>query len=89
MVFGFLYLNAQKYGLIDDSTGKNLLSTTKRMVLVVSAAVLGLGGYTAFTVTCRNKPECNEIHSYIVFIPVIIPFISIFFIQYISYNFCF
>ena len=71
MVFGFLYLNAQKFGLIDDSTRQHLLSRTRIRVLVVFAAVLGLGGYTAFTVTCKSKPECNEVHSYLTFLPVI------------------
>lgn len=26
--------------------------------------------YTTFTFLCRNKPECNSVHSYIVFLPV-------------------
>ena len=26
--------------------------------------------YVTFTLLCRNKPECNDVHSYIVFIPV-------------------
>lgn len=26
--------------------------------------------YAIFTMLCRNKPECNEIHPYISFIPV-------------------
>lgn len=70
MVFGFLYVNAQKYGLIDDSTGHNLFTSTKAMVMAVLVGLLGLGGYTAFTTTCRSKPPCNEIHSYVVFVPV-------------------
>ncbi len=28
--------------------------------------------YVIFTFLCRNKPECNEIHPYISFIPVIL-----------------
>jgi hypothetical protein len=70
MIFGFLYLNAQKFGLIDDSTRQHLLSRTKIRFLVVLAALIGLGGYTAFTITCHNKPECNEVHSYLAFLPV-------------------
>ncbi|EFX82868.1 hypothetical protein DAPPUDRAFT_48914 [Daphnia pulex] len=71
MIFGFLYLNAQKFGLIDDSTRQHLLSRTKIRFLVVLAALIGLGGYTAFTITCHSKPECNEVHSYLAFLPII------------------
>jgi hypothetical protein len=71
MIFGLLYLNAQKFGLIDDSSRQHLLSRPRIRFLVVAAALLGLGGYTAFTVTCHGgKPECNEVHSYLAFLPV-------------------
>ena len=70
MIFGLLYLNAQKFGLIDDSSRQHLLSRPRIRFLVVAAALLGLGGYTAFTVTCHSKPKCNEVHSYLAFLPV-------------------
>ena len=74
MIFGFLYLNGQKFGLIDDSTRQHLLNGRLTRWSVLLAAVLGLGGYTVFTVTCHSKPECNEVHSYLAFIPVSIIF---------------
>lgn len=70
MVFGFVYVNAQKHGLIDDSTRQNLLSRPRTLLPVVVAALLGFFGYTAFTLTCLNKPECNAVHSYTAFVPV-------------------
>ena len=74
MVFGFLYLNAQKYGWIDDSTstsGSHIMSSNRNAALVILAAVLGFGSYTTFTFNCGNKTECNQWHPYIVFIPVL------------------
>ncbi|KAK4010994.1 N-acetylneuraminate 9-O-acetyltransferase [Daphnia magna] len=71
MIFGLLYLNAQKFGLIDDSARHHLLSRTRIRFLVVVAALLGLGGYTAFTITCHSKPKCNEVHSYLAFLPIV------------------
>ena len=73
MVFGFLYLNAQKFGLIDDNNRLNLFHG-RILALTVVAALLGLGGYTAFTITCHSKPYCNSVHSYIAFVPVILFF---------------
>lgn len=71
MVFGFVYLNAQKHGVIDDSTRQNLLNKGRAAVPLVAGALLAFAGYTAFTLTCRNKPECNAVHSYAAFVPVI------------------
>jgi hypothetical protein len=70
MIFGLLYLNAQKFDLIDDSSRQHQLSRPRTRFLVVAAALLGLGGYTAFTVTCHSKPKCNQVHSYLAFLPV-------------------
>lgn len=71
MIFGLLYLIAQKDGLIDDSSPtRNLLSSRVGTSATVLVATLGLGGYTAFTFNCEDKTKCNELHSYIVFIPV-------------------
>ena len=69
MVFAFFSLNAQKYGFFENYTRANLWSGN-RLAFVVFLSFIGIGGYTAFTLTCRNKPECNEVHSYIAFVPV-------------------
>lgn len=84
MIFGLLYLNAQKFGLIDDSARHHLLSRTRIRFLVVVAALLGLGGYTAFTITCHSKPKCNEVHSYLAFLPV-----RIFWFYFLKFDFPF
>lgn len=35
-------------------------------------ALISLTAYTTFTILCHSVSECEEIHSYIAFIPVII-----------------
>jgi N-acetylneuraminate 9-O-acetyltransferase len=69
LVFGFLYVSAQKYGLLDDSVSTNLWQRGKT-AFVAFVSLAGIGGYTAFTFTCQKKPECNEVHPYIAFVPV-------------------
>ena len=46
MVFGFVYLNAQKHGVIDDSTRQNLLNKGRALVPVSFAGLLGFIGLT-------------------------------------------
>ena len=52
---------------------------TMRGQLSLSSSHFDLGlflSYTAFSLLCRNKQECNNVHSYIVFIPVSIVFLN-------------
>ena len=70
MIFGFLYVSALKYGFIDDSVDKNLWSRSK-IGVITFLSLACLAGYTAFTFTCRNKPECNTVHAYVAYVPVI------------------
>jgi len=70
MLFGFVFLNLQKYGLVDDSTRQHLFKSKTTLILAVWASFIGLGGYTFFTLTCHNKADCNQVHSYVAFIPV-------------------
>lgn len=70
MVFAALFHNAQKFNLIDDNNNGNLFS--RRISLTATlAAICGIGFYTTFTFLCRNRQNCEEIHSYIVFIPIV------------------
>lgn len=34
-------------------------------------AIIGIGCYATVTFLCRNELECNEIHSYVMFIPIV------------------
>lgn len=70
MIFAAIFHIAQKFNLIDDNTHHNLLAGR----LSIIAALLALGGigfYTTFSFLCRNKLDCEEIHSYVVFVPII------------------
>ncbi|KAH1010703.1 hypothetical protein HUJ05_004957 [Dendroctonus ponderosae] len=70
MCFSLLLTVGQKYNIFDDNNHSNLFS--KGMALSATlAAFLGLGTYTTITFLCRNELECSEIHSYVVFIPIV------------------
>lgn len=70
MIFAAMFHIAQKYGKIDDNTHHNLFSG--RISLLASLlAMLGIGFYTTFSFLCRNKQDCEEIHSYVVFVPIL------------------
>lgn len=70
MIFAAFFHIAQKYGFIDDNSHGNLFS--RRVSLTATlVAVAGVGFYTTFSFMCRNRQDCEEIHSYIVFIPVV------------------
>ncbi|CAG0898090.1 unnamed protein product, partial [Cyprideis torosa] len=70
MIFGYLYQLAQRYRLIDDSNHGNLWLRSVSL-LVTLAGVAGLGGYLAFSFLCVTKERCNEVHSYLVFAPIL------------------
>lgn len=70
MVFAVAYMLAQKYSFLDDNNHSNLFSRGIALSTTL-AALIGMGSYTTFTFLCRNQLECSEIHSYIVFIPII------------------
>ncbi|XP_023305645.2 N-acetylneuraminate 9-O-acetyltransferase [Lucilia cuprina] len=61
---------AQKYSIFDDNNHGNLFSR-RTSITVTLLALLGVGFYTAFSFLCRNEQNCEEIHSYIVFIPIV------------------
>lgn len=69
MVFAVAYLLAQRYNFLDDNNHSNLFSPGIAL-LATLASIIGMGSYTIFSFLCRNKLECNEIHSYTVFVPV-------------------
>jgi hypothetical protein len=70
MIFSAICITAQKFNIFDDSNQSNLFS--RRITLSsILLAIAGIGFYTTFTFFCKNKQDCEEIHSYIVFIPII------------------
>ncbi|CAG0914265.1 unnamed protein product [Notodromas monacha] len=69
-IFGLGYHLVHKYHLVDDSNHSNLWTRGWTLAFTL-LATLGMGAYTTFTFFCRSKPECNEVHSYVVFVPLL------------------
>lgn len=70
MIFAAMFHIAQRYYFFDDNNHGNLFS--RRISLTSTlAAIAGIGFYTTWTFFCRNKQDCEEIHSYVVFIPIV------------------
>lgn len=70
MFFAVILLLSQKYNLFDDNNHGNLFSRGIALSTIL-LAICGLGSYATVTFLCRNELECSEIHSYIVFIPIV------------------
>lgn len=70
MLFALIMLLAQRYSLYDDNNHSNLFSRGIALSATL-AALLGIGSYITLTFLCRDELECSEIHSYIVFIPIV------------------
>ncbi|XP_037938251.1 N-acetylneuraminate 9-O-acetyltransferase [Teleopsis dalmanni] len=70
MIFAAIFHIAQKYSFFDDNNHGNLFAR-RTSITVTLLALLGVGFYTAFSFFCRNENNCEEIHSYILFIPII------------------
>ncbi|XP_064107706.1 N-acetylneuraminate 9-O-acetyltransferase-like isoform X1 [Macrobrachium nipponense] len=70
MVFCLLYHGLTQYGIIDDKSGSNLMGG--RLALLVSCvATIFIVSYTTMALLCTNKPDCNEIHPYVVWVPIL------------------
>ncbi|XP_058468015.1 N-acetylneuraminate 9-O-acetyltransferase isoform X2 [Malaya genurostris] len=70
MIFAAISHIAQRYYIFDDNNHGNLFS--RRISLTSTlAAFIGIGFYTTWSFFCRNKQNCEEIHSYVVFIPIV------------------
>ncbi|KAK7113317.1 N-acetylneuraminate (7)9-O-acetyltransferase-like isoform X2 [Littorina saxatilis] len=70
MLFGFGYQVLLRYKWIEDNHSQHLFSRPISWALCF-LGLLGLGSYVLFSFLCTNKPQCNDVHSYIVFIPVV------------------
>ncbi|EDW06193.1 N-acetylneuraminate 9-O-acetyltransferase [Drosophila mojavensis] len=70
MIYAACFHIAQKYSIFDDNNHGNLFSR-RTSISVTLLALLGVGIYTSFSFLCRNVQNCEEIHSYILFIPII------------------
>jgi N-acetylneuraminate 9-O-acetyltransferase len=70
IIFSIISHAAQKFNFFDDSNHGNLFSRRISLSSTLLAFV-GIGFYTTFTFFCKNKNDCEEIHSYVVFIPIV------------------
>ncbi|KAF5292887.1 hypothetical protein FQR65_LT11139 [Abscondita terminalis] len=70
MLFAVMHLLSQKYNIFDDNSHNNLFSRGITLSATLTG-IVGIGCYVTFTFLCGNELECVEIHSYIVFIPIV------------------
>ncbi|GFN99747.1 cas1 domain-containing protein 1 [Plakobranchus ocellatus] len=70
MLFAFGYKVLVRYKIIRTDSTENLFSNPISWALCV-LSLLGLASYTIFSVLCSNKYQCNDVHSYLVFLPII------------------
>ncbi|XP_034831379.1 N-acetylneuraminate (7)9-O-acetyltransferase [Maniola hyperantus] len=70
IIFATAYLLAQRYNLLDDNNHSNLF-TPGISLSATLLAFIGLGSYVTFTFFCTNTFDCNEIHSYVTFLPIV------------------
>lgn len=70
MSFSVILILAQKYNIYDDNNHNNLFSRGWALTGIL-LAIAGIGCYVSITFLCSNELECSEIHSYIVFIPIV------------------
>ncbi|XP_045495488.1 N-acetylneuraminate 9-O-acetyltransferase [Colias croceus] len=70
IIFTIAYLLAQRYNLLDDNNHNNLF-TPGISLTATFLAFIGIGSYVTFTFFCTNTFDCNEIHSYVSFLPIV------------------
>ncbi|XP_053207163.1 N-acetylneuraminate 9-O-acetyltransferase-like [Panonychus citri] len=70
MLFGYFYYLLKHFHILDDKNHGNLFSRGISLI-VTASSLLGIIGYASFAFLCHNKEECNVIHAYISFIPVV------------------
>ncbi|XP_064465958.1 N-acetylneuraminate 9-O-acetyltransferase-like [Ornithodoros turicata] len=70
MLFALAHYVMKQYKVIDDNNHGNLFSRGLSLTVTL-ASLIGIGFYTTFAFACRAKPDCNEIHAYISFVPII------------------
>lgn len=70
IIFAVAYLLAQRHNLLEDSSHNNLFTPGFSLTATL-LAFIGLGSYITFIFFCTNIFDCNEIHSYVAFLPII------------------
>lgn len=70
VMFAAGYLLAQRHGLLDDNHRGNLFARGLSLSATL-AAFVAVGGYVTFTFLCRGAADCDEVHSYVAFLPTL------------------
>ncbi|CAN7990099.1 unnamed protein product, partial [Ixodes hexagonus] len=70
MLFAFAHYLLKQYRVVDDNHHGNLFSRGLSLTLLMMFDFM-FQFYTTFAFVCRTKPDCNEIHAYISFVPII------------------
>lgn len=69
MIFAILIHVGQKFNVFEDNNHGNLFSR-RVSLLGILVGLMSIGFYLVFSIFCQNKQNCEEIHSYIAFIPI-------------------
>lgn len=72
LLFAFGMMIGRKFKLFNESNSESGLFSSRGLTWFISVtSVSCLTGYIIFTAVCRSKQECNEIHSYVAFVPIL------------------
>lgn len=71
MVFAFCHVLARRHLLLSDSGGSNLVAGGRRAAAASLLALLALVAFSANTLLCGDKAQCNAVHPYLVIVPIV------------------
>ncbi|XP_014250867.1 N-acetylneuraminate 9-O-acetyltransferase [Cimex lectularius] len=70
VIFGLALVTAQRFNLVDDSNHSNLMSKRPALALIF-LSLLGLSAASAYAFLCPSDLDCDEVHSYSTFVPIV------------------
>lgn len=70
IIYALAYLLSQRYNILEDNNHGNLFTPGLSLTATL-LAFIGVGSYVTFTFLCGNTFDCNEIHSYVAFLPIL------------------
>jgi hypothetical protein len=68
--FAFVVAVCQRLKLFDDSHSGNLWPRSITWAMA-STSLVALAAFSVFASSCGPKENCNEIHSYLAFVPIV------------------
>ncbi|UXI14650.1 hypothetical protein NH340_JMT00593 [Sarcoptes scabiei] len=70
MISAFCLQMLRKYRIIHESN-PHLFSSTRLNILMTISTIIGLFFFIASIFLCSNKSDCNELHAYVFFVPIL------------------